>query len=340
MRTRLVSLGMCLLLVLGLATMAGCSGGSQSTGSGPASVVAPAPAPQSGAQGGANAPANANASSDRLVIKNASIKLQVDDLAGALAALRGFAEKAGGSVSELTVEGNSDSPASNTAHSASETVPIPGPASASMTLRVPAPKLSQVVAQTSSLGRVISQASDESDVTQKHIDLSAHLANLQAEEVRLRALLARAGNVNDLLQVERELARVQGDIESMQQQLAYLDSQIAMGTLTVSLDEPGPIVRPWAGGWGFVDSITQGIQGAAETLRVLITFVLTVSPLIVLGGLLWWFLAWLARRRRARREAQAQSQGLQPGPQPVQQPVPAPAGPPVPSARPPGDQPR
>jgi hypothetical protein len=329
---------MCLLLVLGLATMAGCSGGSQSASSVSKSLVAPAPAPQSDAQSGReSAPANASASSDRLVIKNASIKIQVDDLAGTIAALRGFADKAGGSVSELTVEGNSDSPAPNTAHSASETVPIPGPASASMTLRVPAPKLSQLVAQTSSLGRVISQASDESDVTQKHIDLSAHLANLQAEEVRLRALLARAGNVNDLLQVERELARVQGDVESMQQQLAYLDSQIAMATLTVSLDEPGPVVRPWAGGWGFVDSITQGIQGAAATLRILITFVLTVSPLIVLGGLLWWFLAWLARHRRARREAQAQVQGMQPGPQPAQQPVPAPAGPPAPSTQPPGD---
>jgi hypothetical protein len=336
MRMRLVSLGMCMLLVLGLATIAGCSGGAPSSSSGSKSLVAPAPAPPSDVQGGSSAPANAAASSDRLVIKNASMKIQVDDLAGAIASLRAYAEKVGGSVSELTVEGNSDSPAPNTAHSASETVPIPGPASASMTLRVPAPKLSQVVAQTNSLGRVVSQSSDESDVTQKHIDLSAHLANLQAEEARLRALLARAGNVNDLLQVERELARVQGDVESMQQQLAYLDSQIAMATLTVSLDEPGPIVRPWSGGWGLVDSITQGIQGAAGTLRILITTLLTLSPLIVLGGLLWWFLAWLTRRSHARREALGPVPAMQPGPQAA----PAPVGPPPSGAQPPGDQPR
>jgi hypothetical protein len=95
----------------------------------------------------------------------------------------------------------------------------------------------------------------------------------------------------------------------MQAQLAYLDSQIAMATLTVSIDEPGPIVRPSSDGWGFVDSVTEGIQGAAALLRTGVTLVLTLSPVLVVGGIVWWLLAWRARRRRLRGDPR----GAQPG---------------------------
>lgn len=239
------------------------------------------------------------------------MQMRVDDLASAIASLRALTQKVGGSVSQLTVTSDSESAAPDTPHSASETVPIPGPASASVTMRLPAASLAEVEVRVGALGRLVSQSSNESDVTQKHVDLSARLANSQAEEVRLRGLLARAGTVSDLLQVERELSRVQGDVESMQAQLAYLDSQIAMATLTVSLDEPGPIVRPSAGGWGFFDAVTQGVQGAAALLRAMVTSLLTLSPLLVITALAWWFLSWFVPRRRARREAKGMLPGQQ-----------------------------
>ena len=310
MRSRTALAGACLVLVFGLVTIAGCASGSESSTSG--SAVAPAP-PATAAQGGSNGSASTGSSSDRLVIESASMQVQVDDLAGAIASLRGLTQKVGGSVSQLTVRSDSESAAPNTPHSASETVPIPGPASASLTLRLPAASLPDVEDRAGALGRLVSQSSNESDVTQKHVDLSARLANSQAEEVRLRGLLARAGTVSDLLQVEREMSRVQGDVESMQAQLAYLDSQIAMATLTVSLDEPGPIVRPSAGGWGFFGAVTHGVQGAAALLRAMVTALITLSPLLVLGALAWWFLSLFFRRRRARREAGAAHPGQQPG---------------------------
>ena len=338
MRTRLVSLSACFLLLLALAlvTSTGCSSGSPfgsgggTTNADSGGPVAPTPAPAPSAptaRSSANAPATTgSASKDRLVVLNASMQLQVDDLAAAIASIRTLTDTVGGSVSQLTVNSNSESAGSNAPHSASETVRIPGPASASLTVRVPASSLASVEARVSGVGRLISQSSNESDVTQQHMDLSARLGNSRAEEVRLRALLARAGSVTDLLEVERELSRVQGDIESMQAQLAYLEGQAAMATLTISLDQPGPVVRPSGGGWGFVDSVTWGLQGAAALLRALITALLTLSPLIVVGGLLWWF---LARRRRARRAAQL--------PLPDQQPSPA-VAPTASAEQPPVDQ--
>jgi ABC-type multidrug transport system fused ATPase/permease subunit len=176
-------------------------------------------------------------------------------------------------------------------------------------LRIPARNLADVQNKTAGLGKLISQSSDESDVTQQHIDMSARLENLRAEETRLRALLDRAGKVTDLLAVERELSRVRGDIESMQAQLSYLENQAAMATLTLSLDQPGPVVRPSAGGWGLVDSVTTGIQAAAALIRELITAIIALSPLIVIGVLIWW----LARRRMLRRRTQREALAAQTG---------------------------
>jgi hypothetical protein len=316
MKTRIGSLIAAATLALVLVTSAGCAnlGSSQSNTAsrGTMSSVAPlAPAASDGG-GASNAPATsgeaqqktAGAATDRLVIMNAAIQLRVEDLAGAIASVRKLTQTAGGSVSELNVNSNSESPAPDGASATSATARIPGPASASLTVRVPAAKLADVQAKVGALGRLISQSSNESDVTQQHIDMAARLTNLRAEEARLRALLSRAGQVSDLLAVERELSRVRGEIESMQGQLTYLEGQAAMATLTISLDQPGPVVRPSGSGWGLADSVTFGVQAAAALVRGLIVGVIAFSPLIVLGGLAWWLIAWLVRRRRARLAAQ------------------------------------
>jgi hypothetical protein len=240
------------------------------------------------------------------VITNAAMNVRVDDLSAAVASIRSLTQQVGGSISQLTISDNSESPVPDASATNSSGARLTGPANASLTLRIPASSLPDVQAKIAALGKLVSQTSNESDVTQQHIDMVARLANLRAEEARLRALLTRAGSVSDLLSVERELSRVRGDIESMQAQLSYLEGQAAMATLTVSLDQPGPVVRPSAGGWGLLDAVTTGVQGAAVLVRELITAIIALSPLIVVGALIWWLLARRARKRRAQRDALAQ----------------------------------
>ena len=314
MRTRLSLLSVCALLALALLTSVGCSGGSsssseQASSSGAAlRAVAPNAQPAAdtaGTTGGTTTSKGTVAATDRLVITNAAMDVRVDDLSAAVASIRSLTQQVGGSISQLTISDNSESPvaASGTSSSGAR---LTGPANASLTLRIPAKSLPDVQTKIAGLGKLVSQNSNESDVTQQHIDMVARLANLRAEEARLRALLNRAGSVSDLLSVERELSRVRGDIESMQAQLAYLEGQAAMATLTVSLDQPGPILRPSAGGWGLLGAVTTGVRGAALLVRELITAIIALSPLLVIGALIWWLLARRARKRRAQRDAVAQ----------------------------------
>lgn len=192
-----------------------------------------------------------------------------------------------------------------------------------VTVRVPADDLTAFVADVSELGTVVYQSESTDDVTQEHIDLTARLENLRAQEARLRELVAAANNVEEMLAVEQELWRIRGEIESLDAQVQYLERQAALATVTVELTEEQPVVRPGGRSWGFLDAITDGIQGAAGVLAFLVTFLIASAPLWLIG-LLVFYLVRRARRRRAANRVTATTPPA--GAKTQQPPTPVPAG--------------
>ena len=265
-------------------------GGAASSAAGPATSADSAVASGQGTSAGP------------LIVVNAGMDVRVKDVNKALDAIRAAAAAAGGTVTDLTVASGTGETPSPQPLDTSSAARSTGPSSATVTLRIPVAKLPDVQRRVTSLGDVVSQSSSESDVTQQHVDMAARLKNLQAEEVRLRDLLKRAGSVSDLLEVERELSRVRGEIESMQAQLAYLEKQAAMATLSITLAQPGALVRPPAATWGIADAFTLGVQSAAGVVRAFITGAIALSPVALLALLAW--VVWrLATRRRRRANA-------------------------------------
>ena len=57
------------------------------------------------------------------------------------------------------------------------------------------------------------------------------------EQRLIEMLKTKTGKVSDLLQVEKELGRVREEIEKMQGELKYWDSQVQFATVTISLAE-------------------------------------------------------------------------------------------------------
>src|SRR6266487_966424 len=88
------------------------------------------------------------------------------------------------------------------------------------------------------LGEVKNQTLGTEDVTKAYLDTDARLKNARVMEQRLIDMLkTKTGKVSDLLQVEKELARVREEIEKMQGELKYWDSQVQFATVTISLAE-------------------------------------------------------------------------------------------------------
>ena len=240
--------------------------------------------------------------SDSKIIRTGSIDVRVDDVDESVTSVRAVARQFDAEISDLTIQsGNPDvrplQGDSSTGYS--------GPATAYVTLRVAAEKLELLQREMAKLGTVTAQTSSANDVTEQYVDLSARMKNLKAEEARLRSFFGRTDKVSDLLDVERELARVRGEIEAMQAQIDYLDRQSARATLAVTLTEPGPIVGPGDDDWGFRDAVTRGVQGAVAVLTTLITGAIALAPIALAGALVWAVVMLIRRRRATTRENSA-----------------------------------
>ena len=107
--------------------------------------------------------------------------------------------------------------------------------SASFTLRVPEASLDAVIDSLGTLGRVASHTVSAEDVTEQSIDLDARLQALIAERDRLKQLLDRANTIEQVMMVEREVARVQGEVDSLAGRLKELRSSAAMASVELSI---------------------------------------------------------------------------------------------------------
>ena len=266
-------------------------------------------APESVSAPGVSGATPASPSPDRLVISTAAMSLRVDNIEKATSDVRALSAKYGAIISDLTLDaGGLPTPGPMPLGSKSGVASAPSPSGANITLRVPAAKLSKMESEAAKLGKLLSQSASESDVSQQHVDMAARLKNLQVEESRLREFLNKATKVSEMLDVERELSRVRGEIESMQAQLTYLDRQVALATLTINLSETGPVVRPASGGWGFLEAVTNGLQAAAALVRLFISGTIALLPLLLVILLGW--LGWrAAAKRRWRKRLEAPSEG-------------------------------
>lgn len=84
---------------------------------------------------------------------------------------------------------------------------------------------------------VARETTSSTDVTEEYIDLAARKRNLERTEQQLLELMERAGTVEELLDVQRELTRVRGEIEQLEARMRYLEQTSAMSLIEVFLRE-------------------------------------------------------------------------------------------------------
>ncbi|KAA5803611.1 DUF4349 domain-containing protein [Alkalicaulis satelles] len=154
-------------------------------------------------------------------------------------------------------------------------------------------------------GSVISEQTGVEDLTTQIVDGEARLRARVALRDRLQAMLEqREARLEELIQVERELARVQADIESRESVIAALRLRVSMSELGVSYQpQLTPVSR------SNFDPVSEAIESMsrtfAESLGALISFLAGLLPWLVLiipGA--WLIRRWVRKgleRRRARK---------------------------------------
>ena len=187
-----------------------------------------------------------------------------------------------------------------------------------LTLRVPAEQYDAVVDKLAALGELTNRTETSQDVTAQVADVDSRVASMTASVARVRALLAAATDISDVISIESELAVREANLESLQQQQAALSGQVALSTISMTLTavtKDAASTEPVTQDGGFVAGLKSGwaallgfLSGFAGVFGVLLPFL----PLIIGAGLLIW---WLIRRSRRRsRPAQTEPAATHPEP--------------------------
>lgn len=153
-------------------------------------------------------------------------------------------------------------------------------------LKVPAEEMNAAIGELRALGRVVNEAQSGEEVGQQHEDLMARLKTARETEERFQAILQqRTGKISDVLQVEENIARVRGDIESMEAAQRAMEHRVDFASVEVQLTEvyKAQLASP-------ADSVSTrmhnafvaGCHNATETLLGFVLFAEEYGPALVI----------------------------------------------------------
>ena len=225
---------------------------------------------------------------ERNIIYTASVDLVVEEFEPIPAKVRDLATQFEAYVARSNVTGSPGSPRNG-----------------EWTFRVPEGRYDAFLVAAQELGEVQRVTSNSEDVSEEYYDVEARIRNKKTEEGRLVKLLEDAtGKLEEVLAVEREIARVRGEIEQVEGRLRVLKDLTSLSTVTLSVREIKDYVPE--------DQVTYGtrvrrafdgsISALVDTAQALSIVAVVLSPwlgiLLVLLIVLW--IVWRIARGRRR----------------------------------------
>ena len=214
---------------------------------------------------------------DRLILRTGQASIEVDSLEAGMARLRKLAQRAGGFVADAAVQSGRDQVRQ-----------------ATLELKVPSARFDELTEGLQPIGRLEFVNVSAEDVSEEFVDLTARAVNGRKLEERLIELLrTRTGKLQDVLSVERELARVREEIERIEGRLRYLKTSAQLSTLSVSLHEPMPIVATQGRG-PIAEAFREAWRNFVGVLAGAIASLGYLVPVVVLG----WSVVVVVRRWR------------------------------------------
>ncbi len=155
---------------------------------------------------------------DRMVVKNSSLSLLVENVRDIQKQIIEKAESFGGYM----VDSWLNSPE--------------GAERGTVTVRVPVEKLDEAISYFGSLSvRVVSENMVGTDVTDQYVDIQARLDTLGKTKSKFEEILAKSEEIQDILSAQREIINVQEQIDSLKGRAKYLEKTAQMAKITISL---------------------------------------------------------------------------------------------------------
>jgi hypothetical protein len=239
--------------------------------------------------------------SNRMIIKNADIRLMVKDTDVAIDRATQVIADAGGYIVSSRVwyqdyYGNSLK-------------------YATVTIGIPVEEFERALVKLRDLAvRVVDEVASGDDVTEQYVDLQSQLTNLEATRARIQEFLQDAKTIDDALRINQELANIEAQIEQIKGRMNYLDDRSAYSTITINFEPEFPVLTPtptptarptatpvpWNPGETFGEAkgtVTVLYQGIANFL---IWVAVVILPLALPLALILWGISKLMSRKTVK----------------------------------------
>ena len=239
----------------------------------------------------------------RMVIKNASLSIVVEDPGATMDAISTLASDLGGFVVasnlyRIQLDGGLEVPQAN------------------ITIRVPAEKLDQALEEIKSgAGQILNENISGQDVTQDYTDLESRLRNLENAEQQLTEIMEEAYKTEDVLSVYNRLVDVQEQIELIKGQMQYYEQSAALSAISVDIQANEAVQPLKIGNWQPVGVAKQAIQALINTFKVIANIVIYLVLLIIPVVLILYFPVrwiWKGLKRLFTRRKKKKIQKVEP----------------------------
>ena len=219
---------------------------------------------------------------ERKVIFTYDFTVEADDIDTAAKTLENAIAKSDGFVSSLKFGGRNDDGKYK---------------DATIVYRIPADKVGSFKEVVESVGAVVSKSEEGEDVTESYFDTEGRLSTLKIQEARLLELLSKSGNLSDLLTIERELADVRGQIESLTGTLKKYDNLVSLATFTVKFQLPKQNIAE--SGTSFGGAFADSFSIALDFLNgIVIVFIYLLPYLLAIGIILTVIILIIKKKRK------------------------------------------
>jgi hypothetical protein len=203
-----------------------------------------------------------------MIARAASLTIRVKDVEAARSSLDSILARHHGYPAQLNV-----------------TSPENGPRGFQASLRIPALELLSAIGEIKGLGRLENESQSGEDVTRQHADLGARLKTARATEERFRAILEqRTGKISDVLEVERSIAGVRGEIEAMEAEQRTLEHRVDFASVEIQMVEEykAQLSSPDSVSTRIYNAFVAGYRNARETLLGFLLFFEEYGPALVI----------------------------------------------------------
>ena len=174
---------------------------------------------------------SANPSLGRMIIKNADMRLQVEDTDVAIDRTTQMVGDLGGYIIS-----------SRSWYQAYDKYNLKY---ATLTIGMPVDQFERALSRLRGFSvKVLDETASGEDVTDQYVDLQSELQNLEATRARIQEFLKDAKTVDEALRINQELSNIESQIEQIKGRMNYLADRAAFSTITINFEPELPILTP------------------------------------------------------------------------------------------------